>query len=361
MDRKDLDIISALGKLGGKVSAEQLSKLLKVPARTVRHRLTRLKESGHLLHLYALSHERKIGAGDSSFVMQENPEHADLLKEALFSIPWFYYIGTTYGTFNGYFVHGMFPMDRPETNIEILDVLKEFGLITDYYYLNNLDYETRRGDFSYFEPGGTWNWDWERWVEDSKKCIAQKTTAPFNLEYNPRQIDYDYKDILIVSQMKKDGKTSLKKLGEILDLSETQAKRRLDRLEAEGVIKGYRWVMSKVEEPLFILCYIEIKEDHECVLSCFYNLPFPKEIMMESRRKYLIRLRLPSTEVGGLLKGFDYLKSKLSYYTFQITNEFGGPAIWSVFDLYNKETNKWEFRVDDYIDKLRKFLSKRLA
>lgn len=74
---------------------------------------------------------------------------------------------------------------------------------------------------------------------------------------------------------------------------------------------------------------------------------------MESRRKYLLRLRLPSSEVGGLLKGFDYLKSKLSYYTFQITNEFGGPEIWSVFDLFNKETNKLEFRVDDHIDKLK--------
>ena len=356
LDRKDLDIINALGKLGGKVSAEQLSKLLDIPARTVRHRLTRLKESGHLVHLYTLSHMRKVGVGACSFVIQEYPIHSDLLKEVLHSIPWFYYIGTSYGTFNGYFVHGMFPLDRPETNIEILDVLQDFGVIGDYYHFYCLDYETQRGDFSYFEPSGTWNWDWDKWVEESRKCITQKTTVPINLDYNPIPIDYDFKDILIIKQMKIDGKTSLKQMSEILDLSETQVKRRLDRLKSEGVIKDIRWVMSNIEEPLFILCYIEIREDHDCVLSCFHKLPFPKEIMMESHRKYLLRLRLPSSEIGGFLKGFDYLKSKLNYYTFQVTNEFGGPVIWSVFDLYHQETNKWEYHVDDHIDKLKNFL-----
>lgn len=363
LDRRGLDIISALGKLGGKVSAEQLCEILepKPSARTVRHRLSELRKSGYLVSLYTLSHEPKIGVGDGAFVVNEVTEHSALIREAIETIPWFYYIGTTYGKFNGYFVHGMFPIDRPNTTLEFLKLLKEYGLITEYYNFINTDYESRRGDFSYFEPGVGWNWDWDKWVDDSKKMVAEKKTVPIHLEYDLEPIHYDYKDVLLLKQVKKEARTTLRELGGMVNLSETQVKRRLDRLEAAGVIKGYRWILANIEEPLFVLCFVDIKEDYDSVISCFYELPFPKEIMMESRSKYLVRLRLPGSEIGGLLKGFDFLKSKLNFYTVQITTEFGGPPIWSPFDFYDKETESWKFEPEKHLAEVRKLLKSRLG
>ncbi|MHA1883267.1 MAG: winged helix-turn-helix transcriptional regulator, partial [Candidatus Thorarchaeota archaeon] len=346
-----------------KVSAEDLSKILdpKPKARTVRHRLAKLREDGYLVSLYTLSHEPKIGVGDGSFVVNEVIEHSALVREAIETIPWFYYIGTTYGTFNGYFVHGMYPLDRPNTTIEFLELLKEYGVITDYYNFINTDYESRRGDFKDFEPGVGWNWDWDQWVEDSKKMVADKKTVPIHLDYELEQISYDYKDIILLKQMKKEAKTTLRELSGLVELSETQVKRRLDRLEAEGVIKGYRWILANIEEPLFVLCFVDIKEDPDSVISCFYQLPFPKEIMMESRTKYLVRLRLPGSEVGGLLKGFDFLKPNLNYYTFQVTNEFAGHSLWTQLDFYDIKSKSWKFEPEKYLAKVRKLLESRLG
>ena len=65
LDKKDVEILSALDRMGGNVSAEQLAQILVYPSRTIRYRLSQLKASGYLKTLLAMSHELQFGLGDA--------------------------------------------------------------------------------------------------------------------------------------------------------------------------------------------------------------------------------------------------------------------------------------------------------
>jgi len=53
------------------------------------------------------------------------------------------------------------------------------------------------------------------------------------------QIDVDGTDLEIIALLERDGRLTLAEIGKKVSLSPPAVKRRLDRLEAEGVITGY--------------------------------------------------------------------------------------------------------------------------
>ena len=354
LDRKDLKILTALGQLGGKVSTEELAEITQISARTIRFRIKRLRDEGYLAQLYALTHELKFGLGDSILIIQESDDSKFELKKVLESIPWFYYQGPTYGKFNGYMVHAMYSVDDPDGVIRIADALVEAGIAENYYYFINLDYESMRGDFTYFDYEKGWNWDWSQWMRESEGCIASGDSVEIKLDDNPQPIDFDEKDILLASEMKIESKRTLKELSAIIDLSETQVKRRLDRLEETGIIKGYRWILHKVEQPLYIYFFIELTENIDCVLSAFYRLPFPSEIMMDSRTKYCVRIRIHGTEMTGLLRGMTQMRKHMASYFVQIVHDIASAPSNFPGQFFDKKTLKYDFPTDDIVKQIRK-------
>lgn len=354
LDRKDLKILTAFGQLGGKVSTEELEEMTGISARTIRFRIKRLKDEGYLAQLYAMTHELKFGLGDSILILEESDEPKADLKSVLETIPWFYYQGPTYGKYNGYMIHAMYSIDDPEGVKRIADTLVETGLVESYYYFENLDYESRRGDFTYFDYDKGWNWDWAKWMRESEGCIASGDSVEINLDSNPGLIEFDEKDVLLASEIKVESKRTLREFGEIVDLSETQVKRRLDRLEEAGIIKGYRWVLQNVEQPLFIYFFMEITENIDCVLSAFYRLPFPGEIMMDSRTKYNVRIRIHGTEMTGLLRGMTQMRKYLDSYFVQIVHDIASVPSNYPGTFFDKITSKYSFPTDDAIERIRK-------
>ncbi len=360
LDRKDLMILTAFGQLGGKVSAEELkaivSKELKaeISDRTIRFRIKRLRDEGYLSQLYAMTHELKLGLGDSILILQESDESTVDLKKALESVPWFYYQGPTYGKFNGYMIHAMYSVDDPNGVKRIADALVETGLAESYYYFENLDYESRRGDFTYFDYEKGWNWDFAQWIRESEACIASGDSVEINLDENQQPIEFDEIDVLLSSEMKVESKRTLREFGDIVGLSETQVKRRIDHLEEMGIIKGYRWILQKIEQPLFIYFFIELTENIDCVLSAFYRLPFPGEIMMDSRTKYNVRVRIHGTEMTGLLRGMTQMRKYMDSYFVQIVHDIDSIPSNYPSQFFDKKTLKYSFPVDDVVKRIKK-------
>jgi DNA-binding Lrp family transcriptional regulator len=358
LDRKDLDILSALGKLGGKVSAEEMSTLLGIPARTVRYRLQRLRETGQLSFLYAMTHEWKMGLGDGSLVLEATPKGRKLLPDILPRFTWFYYLGSTYGRYNGFLAHVAYALSDPTSVPRTLDLLKEYDLISDHYFLDVIDYESVRGDFTFFDPVYGWNWDWRNWVKSSESCIAQGKGDLASLETNPQPIDHDPIDVHILSLLKTRGKTTFKQLGEEVGLSESQVHRRVQRLEELNIIKGYRWVMPKIEQAQFLYIYFEAKESPECIVSCIHNLPFPKEIMMQSREKYVTRLWISGTEMWDVLRGLDCLTKHMTSFFVQVVHNMTNLPRHISHPLYSAEYLDWIFPVDKTLEDIRRVLEK---
>ncbi|MCK5239918.1 MAG: winged helix-turn-helix transcriptional regulator, partial [Candidatus Thorarchaeota archaeon] len=297
LDRKDLHILSALGRLGGNVSAEELAQITGYKPRTIRYRLKRLRDEGYLTQLYAMTHEVKFGMGDSILILNEAKKSEGKLQEALKEIPWFYYQGSTYGRYTGYIIHSAFSTHESDGVTRVADALEEVGLIDQYHYFVNTDYESRRGDFRYFEFNKGWNWDCSQWIHESEGCIASGNPIEMQLDENQTLIEFDKQDLELMNELKIESNRTLGELGTIVGLSEGQVKRRITRMEDTGIIKGYRWILNKVEQPLFFYIFMELSDNIDCVLSSFYRLPFPSEIMMESRNRYVARIRLYGTEI----------------------------------------------------------------
>ncbi len=354
LDNKDLEIMGALSTLGGKVSTEELATIAKYAPRTIRYRLKRLKDEGYLAQLFAQTHEIKLGMGDCMLILEENHDRSQELKEVINSIPWFYYHGPTYGRYNGYMIHAMLSTDELDGITRLADELVSLGLARDYYYYYMTDYESRRGDFKYFEYNKGWNWDWAQWIREAEGCISTGDAITFNMEYEPAPIDFDEKDVILLTELKRESNRTLKEFGEIIDLSETQVKRRITRLEEANIIKGYRWIIRKIEQPLYIYLYMDIPDDVECILSAFYRLPFPAEITMESRHRYCARIRLYGTEITGLLRGITHMRKYLDSYFVQIVHDITDAPLESPTTYFVKDDLRWEYPTDEAIKRIRK-------
>ncbi|MFW9919514.1 MAG: winged helix-turn-helix transcriptional regulator [Candidatus Thorarchaeota archaeon] len=354
LDKKDLSIIDALGKLGGKVSTEELADITNIAARTIRYRLKRLRDEGFLSRLYAQTHEYKIGMGDSMLILQEVQGKSDRLKEAIDSIGWFYYTGPTYGRYNGYMIHAMYSLDKPDGVVRLAKEMQSLGIIDDYYYYSVTDYETRRGDFKQFEYNRGWKWDSNQWIREAEGCIATGDAIDIKLEYEPKQMEFDRIDVILINELKAESNRTLKEFGELVNLSETQIKRRITRLEDAGVVKGYRWIIEKIDSPLYIYIFLELSDNVDCILSSFYRLPFPCEILMESRNKYCARIRLYGAEITGLLRGISYMRKYIESYFVQITHDLSEVPTSESSGYFNMDEMRWEYPTDDAIARLRK-------
>ncbi|MDF1538422.1 MAG: winged helix-turn-helix transcriptional regulator, partial [Candidatus Thorarchaeota archaeon] len=175
-------------------------------------------------------------------------------------------------------------------------------------------------------------------MRESEGCIASGDAVEIKLDDNPQPIEFDEKDIILASELKVESKGTLRELGDIIDLSETQVKRRLDRLEEAGIIKGYRWILKKIEQPLYIYFFVELSENIDCVLSAFYRLPFPSEIMMDSRTKYCIRIRIHGTEMTGLLRGMTQMRKYMDSYFVQIAYDIASVPSNYPGEFFDKKT-----------------------
>ncbi len=353
-DSKDLAIVDALGQLGGKVSAEELAEITGYAARTIRHRLKRLRDNGYLAQLYAQTHEYRLGQGDVILVLQESSMRPCSLKDILSSIPWFYYHGPTYGKYNGYITHALYSLDEPDSIPRIANELLSLGIIDDYFFFETIDYESRRGNFKFFEYNKGWNWDWTQWIAETEQRISTSRNHSIALDFNPQVMSFDTTDLKLLRELKIESHRTLKELGDTVGLSETQVKRRITRLEQEGIIKGYRWNLCKIELPLYLYVFMEIPENTEAILMSFYHLPFPCEIAMESRTKYCVRIRLYGTELPGLLRGLTRIRGYTRSFFVQLAHDIPDvPA--DLSDLYyNESSGKWEYPVDDVLSQIRK-------
>jgi DNA-binding Lrp family transcriptional regulator len=355
---KDLDILSALEEKGGKVSTKDLSEILDIPARTVRYRLAKLKKAGILVRTYPVTHERRLGLGEHIIAMRETVRGRKLLPKVVDAIPCFYWFSPSYGRYDGFVAQSLYPLSSPNTNRDLLETLKKENLISDYYIFDLVDYGFNRTDLSYFNPISGWEWDSDKWIAQIDKNLKKKKTTSLKLDENPGLVDFDYKDLMILKTLLRDVNTTLKELGKIAGLSETQVAKRIRNLENRDIIKGYKSLIRPFGETMLFQIHLNLKEPGDAVLSSFYQLPFAAYIMMESKTRFCIRFDLPIRNLIGLLKGIDHIRPHVEDYFIQTMHNSRLSASANPFDLYNPETRKWEVRTEQFIETIKSIVAK---
>ncbi len=354
-----MDIIGALDKLGPKISTEEVSEIVDIPARTVRYRIKKLRENGVLCPTQVMALERRMGLGESVFLVDAKSDGYQYLPDIFYAIDTIYHYSSTYGKFNGYLAYSLYSLSTPRIVRRILEECQKTNLITDFFILDVTDYDVKRADYTKYDPDIGWNWDWDKWGTQIEKNIRSKRKFQPPLNNIQTIVDFDFQDISILKLMFDDGEITQKKLADLLCLSEAQVNKRIRSLEKKGIIKGYRSAVCDSEEFLPLFCFFEIKSSGGPVISSIYELPFPATIIMESRTRYAMSMSLSARDVKGFLKGFDILRPYLSSFFLQTIHDSKRSMDSHPYDLFDEESNGWKTPGDEYLQDIQNVLAKR--
>ena len=355
--QKDMAIIGALDRIGPKISTEELSEILNIPARTVRYRIKKLKEVGVLQSTRAMVLERKLGLGECIFIVNAKADGYKYLPDIFYTVDTIYHYSSTYGQYNGYLAYGLYSLATPDITRNILEECMEKDLISGYVIIDVADYDVKQADYTKYDPKDGWNWDWDQWEEQIRKNFRYNRTIQPPLKESQTIVGFDFKDVSLLRHLFDDGEITKKKLAKKLSLSETQVKRRLQRLEKEGIIKGYRSPIRGEEESVPLFCFFEVDSLKSPVLASIYELPFPATIILESSTRYAMTMSLSTRDLKGFLKGFDILRPHLVSYFIQTIHNSKQSMDSHPYDLYNQETNGWITPEDDYMQDIQDVLS----
>ncbi len=347
LDPLDLKILHALEEHGTKVSTRELSELLDEPSRTIRYRISKLKEKGILCKAKVQTHERKLGLAEYILLATSRPSSESKLKKIMDEIPAFYYYASSYGKFEGFFIYTVYPLNTPRMILDLASDLKKKGLIEDYYLFDVVDYQRSEAKLSEIE-----NWDWDKWSKSLPKIMARTKEIDLDMEEFPQTVSFDSKDTLILRHMVEDPDIKLRELGEILDLSQPQVHNRVKKLEESGIIRGYKLVMKPyTESAMTVVCFFKSKDARK-ILLWFDKLPYYHQITMESSSHFFVQVYLPSTETNDYLKHLRNLREYTDEMFVQILVDGTHKGYCHLIDMYSEDSESWRIPYEGFVEKI---------
>ncbi|MFX1579224.1 MAG: winged helix-turn-helix transcriptional regulator [Promethearchaeota archaeon] len=355
---KDSVLLDAITRLGGKITATELSEILDYPDRTIRYRITRLREKGYLGRVWPQTFDTKLGLGDAAVIFDLSDEYIGISREFLNCFPNLYVHNATYGKYNGFSAGAGYPIENPQILDRMMRAMKQLGLIKDSYIHRALDFLSITGNLTKYNPKTGWNWDWRDWVKQCEKTLKEGEQFPLKFDQSPAPFEYDHKDIAIIAELKMNTELTHKELSERIGLSETQIGVRLRRLQEANILRGYAWLTEQTPANISLYTYFELEEPNHPAFTCFLHLPFRKDLLMESTDKYCVRLTMNSSDVAGYYKGLETFRQHFRSYFIQICVNTGvvPGGMRGFYHLHNETTGRWEIPMEEYIQNLERYL-----
>ncbi len=333
LDKKDLKILNELDRLGPRASTLHLSKILNIPSRTIRYRISRLKEQGIISETFPITFERKLGLGSDLVLIAPSPGESDTVQKFLAMDPITPWYSTTQGMINGYITEMVYPLQSRDSKNTTLISMKKKGIIRNYMSFNIHDYEFKKADFTQFDPKNGWDFDWIGWGRSVEHYLGKEET-PVSLKKEFDVVSFDEKDIAILKLIIDYSGITIREISSVTSISKTEVNERIQRLESEGIIKEYKFFFTPFDEVIYIACFLRSRDIIEKILSIFYNLPLPAYVIMCSKETYCIRLDLTLKDYKGFLDGFSYIHPFVERSFIQtLSNPIQKPPS-SIYDLF---------------------------
>ena len=148
-------------------------------------------------------------------------------------------------------------------------------------------------------------------------------------------VDLDSFDHKIVEVLASDGRISITDLAKEIGLSKSPTQARLRRLEAEGVIKGYRALLDPVRLGLDHVAFVEVKlnDTRESALRAFNEaVAATAEVeqahMMASHFDYLLKIRTTNMTayrrvLGEKISALPHVASTSTFVVMEAVKEIG--------------------------------------
>ncbi len=344
LDKLDQEILLALEELGTKVSTRKLSEKLNEPGRTIRYRISKLKEKGILCKAKVQTHERKLGLAEYIILATLSPHNESTLKTILERIPAIYYYAPTYGKYEGYLIYTVYPINTPRIIPDLAAELKRQGVISDFYLFDVVDYQRKEAKLAELE-----SWDWEKWSASLSKIMAKSKEIDLKMEEFPQMVSFDSKDTLILRHMVENPEITLRELGKILDLSQPQVHNRVKKLEESGIIRGHKLSLAPYESGTTVILFFRSKSARK-ILLWLDELPYYHQITMESSSHFFVQIFLPSTQTNNLLYQIKNLREFTDemFVQFLLKGEHKGYC--HLIDMYSEDTESWRIPYEEFTD-----------
>jgi len=356
LSKIDVDILKTLEAEGAKTSTRDLSKILDVPDRTIRYRISRLKEKKLLRSLTVQTYERKLGLAEKVLFIRSVPSKEAELEEIFAKIPILYHYASTYGRYEGFTVYSMFPMSYSHMITRIINELKDAGLIEDYYEFELVDYTRKGVDIDAFLEGSTWTW--QTWYDEITKVIETHEKIDLGFEEFPQVASFDFMDIQIIMNMVENAEITLKELSDILNLSQPQVHKRIKNLESNGIIRGYKPSFMPFEGGTGFSIIFKSQKHAQEILCALHKLPFFIVFSMESKNHYFVSLSIPSSDMNSFLQGINKLKRYADEFFIQTTICHTHKGHLHLLSTYNQDTKQWDIPMNEYVEMIRNLSEK---
>jgi hypothetical protein len=312
-----------------------------------------MREAGVLNPTRVMALERRMGLGESVFIVEAKEKGYDLLPDVFYAIDTVYHYSSTYGRYNGFLAYSLYSLSTPRIVRRIMEECQKYDLISDFFIVDVTDYDAKGADYSKFDPDCGWTWDASQWEEQIDKNVKSRKKFKNPMSAAQTIVEYDHKDVSILRLMFDNGEITQKELAKTLQLSEAQVNKRIHRLEKKGIIKGYSSALAGSSDLLAMFCFLELKDPNGPVLPSIYDLPFPATIIMESETRYVMTTSFSSKSMSGFLGGLDLLRPYLNSSFIQTVHRSKPSMDSHPYDLYNKETHGWVTPGDEYLKDVR--------
>ncbi|SEO74651.1 transcriptional regulator, AsnC family [Salinihabitans flavidus] len=149
------------------------------------------------------------------------------------------------------------------------------------------------------------------------------------------QAELDAFDRRILDELSRDGRVSVTDLARRIGLSKSPTQARLRRLEADGVITGYRAMLDPIRLGLDHVAFVEVKlsDTREAALSAFNaavaRVPEVEQAhMIASHFDYLLKVRTSDMAayrrvLGEVISALPHVASTSTYVAMQAVKETG--------------------------------------
>jgi DNA-binding Lrp family transcriptional regulator len=357
LDTGNIKITMAMKKYGLR-NLQLIADKTRIPRPTVHARVSKLEKEG-FLRTWIHPNYAKLGLVRATVLLTTKPGKELLAPEALRIPGYWLRLIRCMGDCNGYYSQHAIPFEKRWDFEQYLEKIVASEIASQYRVLWLGEAKSPFPDFSYYDAKKrTWNFDWPRWLE----ALAAKPTQTQHRQIPPSAI-FDKKDLIILKELVKDGRTKLSQLAPLLGMTVPAVKYRFDNLARSGFIHDYVIDMlpfaPEISDLYEIMLDFETREglSHgERVLS---TLPIVRTLSrVEGSNSIAVRMYLPRTEMSNLLAMFSTLSRKrvLTGFTYVLLDPMTIRAQTFAYKFYEDSTG-WRYDNLEYFEELKKVSS----
>jgi DNA-binding Lrp family transcriptional regulator len=357
LDPANVKIVTAMRKHGLR-NLQLIANKTNIPRPTVHARVSKLEKEG-LLRTWIHPNYAKLGLVRAMVLLTTKPGMELLAPEALRVPGYWLRLIRCMGECNGYYSTHAIPFEKRWDFEQYLEKIVASGIASEYRLLWLGEAKSPLPDFSYYDAKKkTWTFDWPKWLE----ALAAK---PSHTQRKDSSVPgtFDKKDLIILKELVKDGRTKLTQLATLLDMTVPAVKYRFDNLARSGFIREY--VIDMLPFAPEISDLYELVLDFKSSEGLFHgekvlsSLPMVMTLSrVEGTNSIAVRVYLPRTQMNNLLTMLSALSRTgvLSGFTYVLLDPMTIMTQTFSYKTYEDATG-WHYDNMEYFERLRKMSS----